>query len=105
MAARSFSARLVLLLVASLALMQLCSAHGDPPRLRDLVKKNPQGALLCPTTDQTLDTSRNDAAQNPGCVPCGGVAQYACGEPSCCKFHPSPFTSGLSPIAALSESS
>jgi hypothetical protein len=88
MAARSFSAQLLLLVVAALALMQLCRAHGDPPRLRDLVKKNPQGALLC-GTDQTLDTSRNDAAQNPGCVPCGRALEYACGEPSFASFFPS----------------
>jgi hypothetical protein len=80
MAARMNSAQLLLLLVASLALLQLCSAHGDPPRLRDLVAKNSRGALLCPS-GETLDQASNGAAQNPGCVTCGSALQYACGEP------------------------
>ena len=71
----------LLLLVASLVVLQLCSAHGDPPRLRDLVKKNPRGALLCPS-GETLVTSSGDSGQNPGCKPCGAALQYACGEPS-----------------------
>lgn len=88
---QSLPAQLLLLLVAALMLVQLCTAHGDPPRLRDLVKKNPKGALLFCPSGETLETSSGDSGQNPGCVPCGAALQYACGELSSKQVSPFAF--------------